>query len=122
MRKILYWTLFIGSGTSARVCQQLNRNIIGIDINKNYIEMTKKRLQKHFYGFDSIDERLIRIPNDLNNIKIREQYVKNHINWFLKNNKNQIGNFMSKYILKYSAKNKIKDEQNINLSLFDFRS
>lgn len=113
---------FIGSGTSARVCQQLNRNIIGIDINKNYIEMTKERLQKHFYGFDSIDERLIRIPNDLNNVRIREEYVKNHINWFLKNNKNQIDNFMSKYALKYSAKNKTKEKQNINFSFFDFRS
>jgi site-specific DNA-methyltransferase (adenine-specific) len=61
---------------------------------------------------------LIRIPNDLNNVKIREEYVENHINWFLKNNKRQIDNFMIKYALKYSAKNKIKDRQNINLPLF----
>jgi len=57
---------FLGSGTALRVCQQIKRNGIGIDINRNYIEMTKQRLQEPFSGFDSIDERVKRIPNDLN--------------------------------------------------------
>lgn len=35
---------FLGSGTTAAVCRQLNRNFIGCDINPNSIEVTKKRL------------------------------------------------------------------------------
>ena len=48
---------FTGSGTSLRVCQQLNRNAIGIDINSDYIKMTNERLSENFSGFDSFDER-----------------------------------------------------------------
>ena len=48
---------FTGSGTSLRVCQQLNRNAIGIDINFEYIAMTNERLSENFSGFDSFDER-----------------------------------------------------------------
>ena len=51
---------FVGSGTSMRVCQQLGRNGIGVDINPEYIEMTKKRLGEPFTGFDSVDERMSR--------------------------------------------------------------
>ena len=53
---------FVGSGTTLRVCQQLNRNCIGIDINPDYVEMAKKRLAEPFNGFDSIDDRMKRIP------------------------------------------------------------
>jgi DNA modification methylase len=35
---------FLGSGTTMVVCRNLKRNCIGIEINDNYIEMTKKRL------------------------------------------------------------------------------
>lgn len=35
---------FIGSGTTAIVCKQLNRNFIGFDISKEYVEMANKRL------------------------------------------------------------------------------
>ena len=35
---------FLGSGTSAVVSNKNNRNFIGIEIDENYIEMTKKRL------------------------------------------------------------------------------
>jgi site-specific DNA-methyltransferase (adenine-specific) len=34
----------MGSGTTAVSCKKLNRNFIGIEISKDYIEMTNKRL------------------------------------------------------------------------------
>jgi len=56
---------FVGSGTTARVAQALNRRYIGIDINPEYIEMSKKRLARFFEGFDSVDPRANRHPKDL---------------------------------------------------------
>lgn len=35
---------YLGSGTTAVVCQELNRNFIGCDINEKAIEITKSRL------------------------------------------------------------------------------
>lgn len=35
---------YLGSGTTAEVCKELNRNFIGCDINPNAIELTKTRL------------------------------------------------------------------------------
>jgi len=35
---------FIGSGTTAVACEQLNRRWIGIEINEEYCEITKKRI------------------------------------------------------------------------------
>jgi len=37
---------YMGSGTTAEVCQDLNRNFIGCDINPRAIEVTKERLNK----------------------------------------------------------------------------
>lgn len=37
---------FCGSSTTGVVCKQLNRNYIGIDSNKEYIELSMRRLQK----------------------------------------------------------------------------
>ena len=51
---------FVGSGTSLRVCQQTKRNGIGIDINPDYIAMTRERLSEDFFSFDSFDERIKR--------------------------------------------------------------
>ena len=84
---------FAGSGTSLRVCQQTNRNCIGIEINFEYVEMIKKRLSEPFKGFDSIDERMKRLPHDLNDKNIRENYIKNHIDWFLKGHNEEINEF-----------------------------
>jgi len=95
---------FVGSGTLLRVCQQTNRRGIGIDINPDYIEMTKERLEEPFTGFDSIDERMKRIPNDLNDSEIRDEYIKNHIEWFLKNHPDAINDFMEEVKKKYSSK------------------
>lgn len=96
---------FCGSGTTLRVCQQLNRNAIGIELNGEYVEKTKERLSKKFEGFDSIDERMLRVPNDLNDAEIRREYVGNHIKWFLKNHPDRIEMFMEGVRAKYKCKN-----------------
>ncbi|MGN0471012.1 MAG: DNA-methyltransferase [Acutalibacteraceae bacterium] len=106
---------FVGSGTALRVCQHTGRNGIGIDINPEYIEMTKERLAEEFTGFDSIDERMKRVPNDLNNELIREEYIKNHIEWFLKNHSDAIEEFMQDVRKKYKSKMEKTDQ----LSLLD---
>ena len=95
---------FVGSGTALRVCQQTNRNGIGIDINPEYIAMTEERLGEPFNGFDSIDERMKRVPNDLNDATIRAEYIKNHVNWFLKNHPDAVSEFMSEVKGKYGQK------------------
>lgn len=38
--------MFMGSGTTAVACKQLNRNFIGFEISKKYIEIANKRLQQ----------------------------------------------------------------------------
>lgn len=106
---------FVGSGTALRVCQQTDRNGIGIDINPEYIEMTKKRLAEKFTGFDSIDERMKRVPNDLNDASIREKYIRNHVEWFLKNHPDAVEEFMQEVREKYETKMKESGQ----MSLFD---
>lgn len=76
---------FSGSGTTLRVCQQLNRSCIGIELNNDYVKLTEDRLSQQFLCFDSLDPRMERVPNDLNDEEIREAYLKNHVEWFLKN-------------------------------------
>lgn len=95
---------FLGSGTLLRVCQQTNRNGIGIEINPEYVEMAKERLLEEFIGFDSIDERMQRVPNDLNDSKIRLEYIENHIKWFLNNHQDAIDNFLEEVKIKYGSK------------------
>ncbi len=95
---------FSGSGTLLRVCQQTGRKGIGIEINPEYISMTKERLETPFTGFDSIDERMKRVPNDLNDAEIRIQYIKNHIQWFLKNHPDAINEFIDEVIRVYHDK------------------
>jgi DNA modification methylase len=95
---------FSGSGTTLRVCQQLNRNGIGFELNPDYVASTEKRLAEPFTGFDSVDPRMERVPNDLRNIEYRSEYFKNHINWFLNNHENTIE------IFKQAVKEKYGDE------------
>lgn len=38
--------MFMGSGTTAVACKQLNRNFIGFEINKEYCDIAEKRLKK----------------------------------------------------------------------------
>lgn len=95
---------FCGSGTTLRVCQQLDRNAIGIELNGEYVQQIKERLEQKFTGFDSVDERMLRVPNDLNNIHIRMEYINNHIKWFLKNHQDRIESFMNDVRAKYKRK------------------
>lgn len=114
---------FVGSGTALRVCQQTNRNGIGIDVNPEYIEMAKERLSEKFSGFDSIDERMKRIPKDLNDPLLRNNYIKNHINWFLKNHPDEIKDFLQETNKKYpncSIPSSVVTKQNEQPSLFSF--
>ncbi len=37
---------FLGSGTTALVCQNLNRNVVGIEIEPKYIEIAENRLRE----------------------------------------------------------------------------
>ncbi len=104
---------FVGSGTALRVCQQTGRLGIGIDINPEYIEMTKERLDTPFSGFDSIDVRMERVPNDLNNPDIREDYIKNHIEWFLNYHPDAISNFMNEVNKKYGHKMLNSEQQDL---------
>lgn len=95
---------FVGSGTAARVCQQLDRKCIGIDINPNYIKMTTERLKEPFIAFDSVDEKMKRCPNDLNDAQIRLEYIQKHIQWFLNNHSNVVKDFLEEVKEKYLEK------------------
>ncbi|MDR1873323.1 MAG: site-specific DNA-methyltransferase [Deltaproteobacteria bacterium] len=92
---------FCGAGGSLRVCQQTQRNGVGLEINPNYVELIKERLAQPFTGFDSLDERLTRVPNDLNDPKFRREYLKNHIEWFLKYHPDAIKKFQDSVNKKY---------------------
>ena len=92
---------FSGSGTTLRVCQQLDRDAIGFEINPDYIKLTRNRLALPFSGFDSVDPRMERVPNDLRTPEIRQNYLENHIRWFLENHENAIEIFKKKVEEKY---------------------
>ncbi len=95
---------FCGSGTALRVCQQTNRVGVGIELNDEYIDLIKERLDQPFLGFDSIDERMERIPNDLNDDSIRDEYISNHIRWFLKYHPESTEKFLKSVQEKYGYK------------------
>jgi len=56
---------FVGSGTTCKVAKVLNRNWIGIDLNPEYVEMSRKRIEEKTTSFDSFDPRIERTPKDL---------------------------------------------------------
>lgn len=95
---------FAGSGTTLRVCQQVKRPSIGIEMNSDYVDQIKTRLNKPFEGFDSIDTRLKRVPRDLNDSKIRAEYLKYHKLKFLKNHENAIPEFLKEVKSMYGHK------------------
>ena len=84
---------FSGSGTTLRVCQQLFRSGIGVELNPKYVELTKRRLEKEFKGFDSIDPRMERVPFDLRREAHRVAYLENHRRWFLRCHENATRKF-----------------------------
>jgi site-specific DNA-methyltransferase (adenine-specific) len=66
---------FVGSGTTCYVSHVLGRKWIGIDINQEYLDMTKSRLSKHYEVFDSYDPRTKRTPRDLPLVSTNNQKV-----------------------------------------------
>lgn len=94
---------FSGTGTTLRVCQQLNRNAIGIEINPDYVTMTKERLGTPFRGFDSVDPRMERVPLDLGQSDIRREYLENHKQWFLKYHENALKKFNNSFMSIYGV-------------------
>lgn len=94
---------FMGSGTTMRVCQQLGRKGIGFELNPDYVDLTKARLAEEFDGFDSMDSRMERVPNDLRNSEIRDEYLDNHIEWFLNNHEDAIEAFRRAVKEKYGV-------------------
>lgn len=84
---------FAGSGTTPRVCQQLERNCIAFESNEDYIKMIRKRLKTPFTGFDSIDPRMSRVPLDMKDGELRNAYLRNHVEWFLTKHENSLDQF-----------------------------
>jgi len=101
---------FAGSGTTLRVCQQLNRNCIGFELNPEYIELIKNRLSLPFKGFDSIDPRMERVPSDLNDENIRINYLNSHIDWFLSNHNVSKLEFFKEVERKYGTKSTLNQK------------
>jgi site-specific DNA-methyltransferase (adenine-specific) len=66
---------FVGSGTTCKVAEVLGRSWIGIDINEEYIAMSKKRLAEKTLEFDSYDPRSQRTPRDLPHTQAEEQML-----------------------------------------------
>ena len=93
-----------------------SREAIGIELNEEYVEMSKKRLSNEFKAFDSSDPRIKRVPNDLNNEVIRNEYLKNHTTWFLNNHEDVIDEFWVEVNKKYSHKIKKSKELKNNSS------
>lgn len=94
---------FSGSGTTQRVCQQTGRRCIGFEQNPQYVEMTNQRLAMPFNGFDSSDDRVLRIPNDLRKKETRTEYLQNHTKWFLKNHEADKGKLLEAIKEKYGS-------------------
>lgn len=94
---------FAGSGTTLRVCQQLLRRSTGIELNPEFAELIKSRMKETFNGFDSVDSRMKRIPHDLNDPVVREEYRRNHKRWFLTNHPQEQSDFDSQFESKYPS-------------------
>jgi len=109
---------FSGSGTTLRVCQQTNRSCTGIEINPEYVLLTKSRLEKEFTSFDSVDPRMERVPYDLNDPIIRSGYLENHKKWFLQHHNSSIETFEKSVEELYGTKNNKQKRQQEQLSLF----
>lgn len=100
---------FAWSWTTPRVCQQLNRNCIWIELNDEYVNMIRKRIEEPFAWFDSIDPRMERIPNDINDESLRESYLENHIERFLSHHNSSIQKFHKEVSKKYKTKKRSQD-------------
>ena len=110
---------FAGSGTTLRVCQQTGRSAIGFDVNPEYVEMIHDRLAEKFTGFDSVDERMKRVPLDLNDGATRNEYVRNHIEWFLKFHPETVDEFLQDVRKTYGDSTFVPNNVNPTPTLFD---
>jgi DNA modification methylase len=110
---------FAGSGTTLRVCQQLNRACIGFELNPDYVQLINNRLNEPFTGFDSVDERMERVPLDLRDETLREKYFKNHAQWFLQHHHNSLERFNESVKKIYGEKSTTSDKSDLQKSLFD---
>lgn len=54
---------YLGSGTTAVVCKELNRNFIGCDISKKAIDITNKRIQDEYEKTSLFNEPLGGVTN-----------------------------------------------------------
>lgn len=95
---------FAGSGTVPRVCQQLDRRCLGIELNPDYVAGIAQRLAQSFEGFDSIDPRMERVPLDLRRPDVRDSYLANHEIWFLDKHENALGKFRKEVKRVYGGK------------------
>ena len=111
---------FLGSGTCLRVCQHTGRSCTGIDLNSEYVLMAQNRLNEEFTGFDSMDEKILRCPNDLNDADIRIEYLQNHVKWFLHNHENGVEKFLDEVKEKYLPK-MIETNQTFFFEMFDYK-
>lgn len=102
---------FSGSGTTLRVCQQLNRRAIGVELNPDYVAMSNKRLAAPFLGFDSVDPRMERVPMDLRRSDVRMKYLENHKKWFLHHHENAVTKFEESVTSLYGYTDKNSSEQ-----------
>lgn len=102
---------FSGSGTTLRVCQQLNRNAIGIELNPDYAQLTKERLSADFLGFDSVDPRMERVPLDMRLPEKRQEYLENHKKWFLQGHENALKVFEKSIESNYGSRKTSTDKQ-----------
>ena len=110
---------FAGSGTTLRVCQQLDRKAIGIEINPDYVSMTKDRLGQKFSGFDTVDPRMERVPLDLRRADVREEYLENHKKWFLQHHENALKKLEDSVSSLYGQEGKKASKQ---MTLFEERA
>ena len=84
---------FAGSGTTLRVCQQLQRTCLGFELNPAYVSLIQARLAAPFNGFDSIDPRMERVPLDMRDAATRTNYLQQHTDWFLQNHSGSVDKF-----------------------------
>ena len=63
---------FMGSGTTARACQNINRNCIGFDIESDYVEYTKKSLNQK----NLLNDQVVLVIDEERENKIKELLTK----------------------------------------------
>jgi site-specific DNA-methyltransferase (adenine-specific) len=92
---------------------------ICIEINPDYVAMTKDRLNAKFTGFDSVDPRMERVPMDLRRSDISAEYLENHKKWFLSHHENTLNKFEESVSLLYGEPNRKLLQQITLFELFE---